>query len=207
MKKNMRVLFIIIMVVVLCSSCSFLSNEMKNIKGTLVGNHFNIEFYDNNGNNVLNIDGKKVGIESNYVRTDTVNSEGSHEVTYDLSSVVTITVDGHQVNQTGNTVIFVEDGIQKLEDFSLPEEIVTDGGTINIFDRNINKIKNVLGTPKVIVVCSQLGTPIAVYGGEKVYWEIPSDMPKMTKLNVDGKALYIHRANYILLDSDIIEAE
>ena len=77
----------------------------------------------------------------------------------------------------------------------------------NLHNLTLNKIKNVLGTPKVIVVCSQLGTPIAVYGGKEVYWEIPSDMPKMTKLNVDGKALYIHRANYILLDSDIIEAE
>ena len=32
--------------------------------------------------------------------------------------------------------------------------------------RNINKIKNKLGTSKVVVVSSQLGVPIAVYGGE-----------------------------------------
>ena len=87
----------------------------------------------------------------------------------------------------------------------MPETISTDGGTINIIDRNINKIKNVLGTPKVVIICSQLGIPIAVYGGSKVYWEIPDDLPKMTKLNIDGKALYIHRANYILIDSEIIK--
>lgn len=205
--RTLVITFALVFVTVGTSGCSWLSNEMKNIKGELVGNHFDINFYDNNGENILNIEGKKVGLESNYVKTKGINSDGTTEKTYDLSSVVTITVDGNQVAQTGNTVVFVEDGIKKLEDFSLPETIVTEGGSINIVDRNLNRIKNVLGTKKVIVVCSQLGTPIAVYGGEKVYWEIPDDLPKTTKLNVDGKALYIHRANYILLDSEIIKAE
>lgn len=111
-----------------------------------------------------------------------------------------------RVEQTGNTVIFAEYGIKKLEDFTLPSDITTNGsGTINIVDRNINDIKNLLGTSKVIVVCSQLGVPIAVYGGENVYWEIPDDLPQTTKINIDGLALYIHRANYILLDSDMIK--
>ena len=212
MKKNLHriiaVIFFIAMIIstsCVFSGCSLFANEMKNIKGELVGNHFEINFYDNSGNKILNIEGKKVGLESNYVETKSVDSEGTTSTNYELSSVITLTVDGHQVNQTGNTIIFVEDGIKKLEDFSLPQTISTDGGTINIIDRNINKIKNVLGTPKVVVVCSQLGIPIAVYGGEKVYWEVPDDLPKMTKLNIDGKALYIHRANYILLDSEIIK--
>lgn len=72
-------------------------------------------------------------------------------------------------------------------------------------DKNINKIKNVLGTPRVIVISSQLGVPLAVYGGDKVYTEIPNDLPKMTRLNIDGKALYVHRANYIILDSSLLE--
>lgn len=188
------------------TGCAWFSNEMKNIKGELIGNHFSIDFYDNFGNNVMSMEGKKVGIEANYVKSESIDSDGTSSTNYELSSVVTMTVDGNQVAQTGNTVIFSEDGIKKLEDFNLPSKITTNGdGTINIFDRNINKIKNLLGTPKVIVVCSQLGVPIAVYGGKKVYWEIPDDLPKTTKLNVDGLALYIHRANYILLDSNMIK--
>ena len=117
-----------------------------------------------------------------------------------------MTIDGHQAAQTRNTIIFAEDGIKKLEDFTLPSEITTNGeGTINIFDRNINKIKNALGTSKVIIVCSQLNIPIAVYGGDEVYWYIPDDLPKTTKLSVDGVALYIHRAKYILLDTELIK--
>ncbi len=186
--------------------CAWLSNQMKSIKGELIGNHFNIDFYDNFGNNILTMEGDKVGIEANYVESKSINTDGTASTNYELTSVVTMTIDGNQVAQTGNTVIFAEEGIEKLEDFGLSTNITTNGdGTINLFDRNINKIKNMLGTPKIIVVCSQLGVPIAVYGGENVYWEIPDDLPKTTKLNVDGLALYIHRANYILLDSKMIK--
>ena len=32
---------------------------------------------------------------------------------------------------------------------------------------------------------------------------VPEDLPKMTKLMVDEKALYIHRANYQIIDQKI----
>lgn len=206
MKKLFRYVSIICVVtlLLLLSSCGWFNNEMKNIKGELIGNNFTIDFYNNIGNNILTIYGDKVGIEANYVYTTSIDSEGTESTNYELSSVVTLTVDGNQVAQTGNTVIFAEEGLKKLEDFELSDTISTNGGTINILDRNINEIKNMIGTPKVVIICSQLGVPIAVYGGDSVYWEIPEDLPKTTKLNIDGKALYIHRANYILLDTDMI---
>lgn len=205
-KRILGVAICVCLVLTLLTGCSWFSNEMKNIKGELIGNRFAIDFYDNFGNKIVTMEGKKVGIESNYIQTKAVDSEGEKSTNYELSSVITMTIDGNQVAQTGNTVIFAEYGIKKLEDFTLPSDITTNGsGTINIVDRNINDIKNLLGTSKVIVVCSQLGVPIAVYGGENVYWEIPDDLPKTTKINIDGLALYIHRANYILLDSDMIK--
>ena len=204
--RRLGVIICISILITSLTSCAWLSGKTKNIKGELIGNHFSIDFYDNFGNAVMTMEGEKVGIEANYVKSKSVDTEGKTSTDYELSSVVTMTIDGNQVAQTGNTVIFAEDGIKKLEDFNLPSNITTNGeGTINIFDRNINKIKNLLGTPKIIVVCSQLGIPIAVYGGEDVYWEIPDDLPKTTKLNIDDKALYIHRANYILIDSDMIK--
>lgn len=204
--RHLGIILCLCLLLTSLTGCAWFSNEMKNIKGELIGNHFAIDFYDNFGNKVVTMEGEKVGMEANYVESKSIDSEGTTSTNYELSSVITMTIDGNQVAQTGNTVIFAEDGIKKLEDFNLPSDITTNGeGTINIFDRNINKIKNLLGTPKVIVVCSQLGVPIAVYGGENVYWEIPDDLPKTTKLNVDGLALYIHRANYILLDSKMIK--
>lgn len=207
-KKTTRFLFIALSIILLLStlsSCGWFSNEIKNIKGELIGNNFTIDFYDNFGTNILTMDGQKVGLEANYVNTKSINSDGTSTTNYEMSSVITMTVDGKQVAQTGNTIIFAEEGLKKLDNFHLPSNISTSGGTLNILDRNINDIKNILGTPKVVAVCSQLGVPLAVYGGDNVYWEIPDDLPKTTKLNIDGKALYIHRANYILLDTAMIK--
>ena len=69
----------------------------------------------------------------------------------------------------------------------------------------INKYKNYFGKSRVVVIQSQLGVPIRAYSGDDVYWEIPDDLPKMTKLMVDGKALYIHRANFEIIDTELIQ--
>ena len=56
----------------------------------------------------------------------------------------------------------------------------------------------------VVVIESQLGQPITAYSGDEVYWSVPKKLPKMTKLMIDGKALYIHRANYQIIDSSLL---
>jgi len=205
MKKQLLKLFIISSFIFMLSGCAFLNNKVKEWKGELIGNTFTVSIYDNFGTNILNIKGDKVQVNGNEVEVSTINSDGSYSTTYELSSVITNTIDGNNMETTGNTVIYAEKGLNQLYDFELDQTIETSGGTINIIDRNINEIKNKLGTPKVVIVSSQLGVPIAVYGGNSVYWEIPDDLPKMTKLNIDGKALYIHRANYIILDTEMIE--
>lgn len=55
-----------------------------------------------------------------------------------------------------------------------------------------------------MVIKSQLASLSPHFPGDNVYWEIPEDLPKMTKLMIDGKALYIHRANYQIIDSDLL---
>ena len=69
----------------------------------------------------------------------------------------------------------------------------------------VNKYKNYFGKPQVVVIQSQLGVPICAFSGDDVYWEIPDDLPKMTKLMIDGKALYIHRANFEIIDRALIK--
>ena len=71
--------------------------------------------------------------------------------------------------------------------------------------RFLNKYKNMFGKSRIVVIKSQLGEPIAAYSGDEVYWKIPKNLPKMTKLMIDGKALYIHRANFQIIDKDLLE--
>lgn len=61
-----------------------------------------------------------------------------------------------------------------------------------------------LGKSRIVVIKSRLGQPIAAFSGDDVYWEVPEDLPQMTKLMVDGKALYIHRANYQIIDKELL---
>lgn len=108
-KKTTRFLFIALSIILLLSTlsgCGWFSNEIKNIKGELIGNNFTIDFYDNFGTNILTMDGQKVGLEANYVNTKSINSDGTSTTNYEMSSVITMTVDGKQVAQTGNTIIF-----------------------------------------------------------------------------------------------------
>lgn len=208
MKRNKKVLCLVLVFMLGVTSltgCSYLDSKIKDIKGELIGNSFDISIYDNFGNNTLNISGDKVQVDANVVEVKSVDSDGTWSTTYEMSSVTTNTIDGSNMEQVGNTVIYAEKGLNKITDFELPTDIETSGGTFNLLDRNINSIKNMIGTPKVVVISSQLGVPIAVYGGDEVYYEIPDDLPKMTKLVVDGKALYIHRANYVILDTAMIK--
>lgn len=204
-KKLVALALVFVLTVTSLSGCAWLDSKIADMKGELIGNSFDISIYDNFGTNILNISGDKVQVDANIVEVQSVDSSGNWSTTYEMSSVTSNTIDGNNMNQTGNTVIYAERGFEKITDFELPTDIETSGGTFNLLDRNINNIKNLIGTPKVVVISSQLGVPIAVYGGEDVYYEIPDDLPKMTKLSIDGKALYIHRANYIIIDTAMIE--
>lgn len=204
-RKYFMVLLLVVAVAFNMTGCAWLDSEIADMKGELIGNSFDVSIYDNFGTNILNIHGDKVQVNNNVVEVKSVDSDGTWSTTYEMSSVTSNTIDGSNMEQVGNTVIYAEKGLNKITDFELPTDITTSGGTFNLLDRNINEIKNIIGTPKIVVISSQLGVPIAVYGGSKVYYEIPDDLPKMTKLSIDGKALYINRANYVIMDTDMIE--
>lgn len=204
-RKYFMALLLVVAVVFNMTGCAWLDSKIADMKGELIGNSFDVSIYDNFGTNILNIHGDKVQVNNNVVEVKSVDSSGNWSTTYEMSSVTSNTIDGSNMEQVGNTVIYAERGLNKITDFELPTDITTSGGTFNLLDRNINDIKNIIGTSKVVVISSQLGVPIAVYGGEKVYYEIPDDLPKFTKLSIDGKALYINRANYIILDTKMIE--
>ena len=62
-------------------------------------------------------------------------------------------------------------------------------------DRVINNYRNEFGKKSVVVVFSQTGAPICMFRGDKCYTEVPDDLPKTTKIYIDGSLVYVHRAN------------
>ena len=113
-----------------------------------------------------------------------------------------------EMESCGDTVIFAESGLKPDVEFSLSNINSESTGNISNLTsaaRLINKYKNYFGKSRVVVIKSQLGVPICAYSGKDVYWEVPDDLPKTTKLMVDGKALYIHRANFQIIDLNLIK--
>ena len=204
MKRKLKLAILVGTIFILIISgigCAKLNDWIGKIKGDLIGQHFTISTYDGYGNKTLTIDGKKVTVgllqnsENFDKKTDAFKSE-----------VLEVTINGNQMFQVGNTTIFAEDGVDMVKDYQLPENIeVNKGGGLVSIDRFVNKIKNDIGKKKTIIVSSQMGIPIGVYQGNDVFVTVPEDLPKMTRLNIDGKALYIHRANYTILDSNMIK--
>lgn len=198
-----------ILVVLMCfllSGCSLFQSKINDIKGNLIGNGYTIYTYDNYGNEVLQTSGSKISITGNPIEQTSYDEDGSVETSYELSSVITITIDGKEMESCGDTCIFEQKGLTPDVDF-ISKSIDSSSNSImdaSSVSRFINKYKNMFGKSRVVVIKSQLGQPIVAYSGDKVYWEIPEDLPKMTKLMIDGKALYIHRANFQIIDKDLL---
>ena len=188
------------------SGCAKLASAINDIKGSLIGNQYTIYTYDNFGNLVLETSGKKIDIAGNPVKTTSYDENGKVITGYELSSVITITIDGNEIESCGDTCIFVQKGLTPDVDFTT-ETIKSSSGIFDIasISAKLNQYKNKFGKARVVVIKSQLGNPIMAFSGDSVYWEIPEDLPKMTKLMIDGKALYIHRANFQIVDKELIE--
>ena len=184
------------------------ASSLSEIRGDLIGNSFVITTYDNYGEPTLRTSGKRINLSGNKIKTSDYSDSGNAYESYELSSVITITIDGKELETCGDTCIFAESGLNPELDFTSPEFIESHGGSplsITSLSYELNQYKNFFGKRRVVVIKSQLGQPIVAYSGNNVYWEVDSSLPQTTKLMLDGKALYIHRANFQIIDMGLIE--
>lgn len=205
-KKRRRgtVAFVFLLIAIIIFSlpgCAAIQSMVQNIQGKLIGDDFKILSYDDYGNNTLTAQGRNIsiGLFENYAN----DAEAEFQ-----SEVLEITVEGKQLLHVGSTLIFAEEGIDMVNDFDLEylKNATTQGQGIFVpLDRTINKYTNFIGKKKTIIIKSQMGILIGVYQGDRVLVEIPTDLPKMTRLIVDGKSLYIHRADYDIFDSGMFK--
>lgn len=205
--KSILCIFITFILALSLCSCAELESDFNDLNGSITGNTYDCEFYSNDGEKFMTVTGSKIDMNSNVVREYTYNEQSGCGYTKTLSSVVTITIDGHQVSNCGSTVIFAEEGLTPDVDFQMQDiHSETDGslGDNTIIANVVNQYKNSFGKPVVVVIQSQLGDPICAYSGDEVYWTVCEDLPKTTKLMIDGRALYIHRANFQIIDKDLL---
>lgn len=205
--KALLATIICICIITGLTGCSANDDYMNDVKGNLSGNSYTIYTYDNYGKKVMTTTGDKINISGNKTKSKGYDSEGNETTSYDVSSVITILIDGKEIESCGDTCIFEQKGLKPEVDFT--QEDITSHSTGKISENTyiagiVNYYKNYFGKSRVVVIKSQLGQPIAAYSGDEVFWKIPDDLPKMTKLMIDGKALYIHRANFQIIDKELL---
>ena len=209
MKKRIALLAAVVLGIGSLTACSFqgFNSEVNELKGSIKGNTYTCDFYTNAGEKFLSAKGKNIDFDSNIVEESTYSSQDGWGYVETLSSVITITIDGKQMETCGSTGIFAEDSLEPDYEFTLSDINSTSNGLkdTTMVSKFVNKYKNYFGKGMVVVIQSQLGDPICAYSGEDVYWKVCKDLPKTTKLTIDGKALYIHRANFVILDKELME--
>ena len=155
MKKKKFITAVLLSFTLLTSGCSIggLNSVINELHGSLVGNSYTIDTYDNYGNKTLETTGKKISITGNKIETVSYDDTGKAIKGYDLSSVITITIDGKEIESCGDTCIFMQDGLNPEVDFT--EEAIqsssaglTDNAAVA---RYINKYKNYFGKSRIVV--------------------------------------------------------
>lgn len=196
MKKKLSLLLTIFSLVIICTGCAGFSAFISTTKGELLGNKYTVWEYDNFGNKVMTIEGNKIALSG------TTNANGEIN-----SSYIDITIDGYEWNHVGGTLVFCQSGVDMITDFQVPEDIESNGNSSGLIsvDRIINNYSNFIGKERVVLVYSQTGAPICMFQGDKCYTEVPADLPKTTLISIDGKLVYVHRANIDIIDADLIK--
>lgn len=181
---------------------------------------FVADFYTNNGDHYLSVEGTSFSISPNKVKEYYYDENGKWTYHWAMSSIMSIDVNGKNIESCGSTVIFSDSRLERY-DIDIPEDVKIDNGeqySVNSpsdfkFENNYDldwwwrtkKINNKDVGSKAIIIQSQNGDNICMYMGNEVIWDIPSNLPKTTQIVIDGMPLFVHRANFTIIDMSLIE--
>ena len=206
MKKKMIVaIALMLLLATLLTGCAGFQSDVNSLNGSITGNTYECQFFSNHGQKFMTMSGQKIDVNENIVR-ERIYTDRGWGYTKTLSSVITVTVDGNEVESCGTTILFIEDGLTPDVDFTMQDITSVAQGILDntIIANTVNRYKNWFGKSRVVVIQSQMGDPIMAFSGDEVYYTVCEDLPKTTKLMIDGHALYIHRANFQIIDKDLL---
>ena len=207
LKRTFTIVLFLLLIICL-AGCARLRSGIHDLHGSIIGNEYYIDVFDNTGIRTLRSHGKRIDIDNNIVEEKTYSSVSDEWYsTKTLSSVITITIDGKQLIACGDTCIFYDKRLVPEYEFYLDNIDSSSSGIMDstLISGVVNSIKNEFGKPMVVIIKSQMGAPIYAFSGNRVYWEVQEDLPRFTKLMIDGMALYIHRANFQIIDKALLD--
>lgn len=181
---------------------------------------YTAEFYDNYGEKWMSTEGTSFNISPNKVKEYSYDSDGSWISQWTTSSVMSIEIDGHNIESCGSTVIFYDTRLEKIET-EIPQDItLSTGNSYSVSTPDDLRFSdywtlqywwdsaqqsNFAVKSRAVIIQSQNGDPICMFQGDKVNWEVSRNLPKTTEIFIDGMPIYIHRANFAIVDLTILE--
>ena len=101
--KNVLLAILCLFLVTGATGCASLNDTLNDIKGDLAGNGYTIRTYDNYGEKVMTTVGDKINVKGNPVETTSYDSDGSVITGYEMSSIITINIDGKEIQSCGDS--------------------------------------------------------------------------------------------------------
>lgn len=184
------------------TGCGLFGSTADKFDQAFNGIHATMTTYNQYGQPVDEIKGAsfRVTRDSEF---DTTDSKGNSN---NDSSVLLISLGNAHISHVGSTMILAQDGLVDITS-QLPSEFrfANDKpGTPWINDIRYRFQQLWGGTAKTIMIRSQDGTPIKVYGGNNVQ-VLSTNVPKSTWFRIDGKTLFVYRADYTVVDNSLFK--
>ena len=201
--KKFLIYIVTVVVFTTLTGCAALSMGFENFNRQWSGVSGDVKTYTSDGILIDKIHGTSFNL-SRDTRFDSKDSDGSSNKD---SSVLSISLGNKVINHVGSTLILSQDGLNNVIE-TTKTKVTTENNDpgvpwLNAFVENHRNMWQ--GGAKTIVVRSEFGTPVAVFIGQNV--EIMStSVPKSTQFRVDGKYLFVYRANYTVYDSEVFDS-
>ena len=219
MKKIMAVVLVVILLLSLCACADVTTITMDTSEtSNAVKISYVADFYDNYGSQWLSVEGNSFNISPNKVKEYAYDSDGSWISSWTTSSVMSIDIDGNKIESCGSTVLFYDTRLEKI-DINIPQDVdlTTENGysvttpndlrASDYWDLNwwfITKSQsNTTVRSRAVIIQSQNGNPICMFNGDNVSWEVSRNLPKTTEIIIDGMPVYVHRANFAIVDLSV----
>ena len=97
-RKYLPQLIVVALLMMIACGCAAMENFVSRLKGELIGNDYEITQFDNWGNKTLTVYGDKITMDC--------ETDESGEPT----SYIDITIDGHEWQHVGSTLVFAQAG-------------------------------------------------------------------------------------------------
>ena len=162
MHKTRRAVAVVVLMLMVAglAGCAKLQSGIHDLHGSIIGNEYYIDVFDNTGIRTLRSHGKRIDIDNNIVEEETYSSSSDEWYsTKTLSSVITITIDGKQLISCGDTCVFYDKRLTPEYEFYLDS---VDSSSTGLMDTTlisgiVNSVKNEFGKPMVVIIKSQMG--------------------------------------------------